>query len=160
MKSPTRLNCSLLTGGNVSGAVVFAGIENFCSRCWWKFRHSLRRLQWHPRRNVVGWDADVCRCSLPYSKHAGIPLSGRDIFLNVAGGVEMSNRQPTSLWQRHIDLISDRPSLPRNTVIFGEVGLAAEARAYPSQQRLKEAAKLVEQVVMPPLKAKGLIFPA
>ena len=78
--------------------------------------------------------------------------------MNVAGGVKISEpAADLAVAAALISSVTGRPC-PRNTVIFGEVGLAAEVRrvSHP-EQRLKEAAKLgFEQVIMPPLKAKGL----
>ena len=144
---------------DVSGAVVFAGIEGT--------RPVLVEIQAlvapssmaHPRRNVVGWDPGrLSMLAAVLEARAGIPLSGRDIFLNVAGGVKISEpAADLAVAAALISSVTGRPC-PRNTVIFGEVGLAAEVRrvSHP-EQRLKEAAKLgFEQVIMPPIKAKGL----
>ena len=144
---------------DVSGAVVFAGIEGT--------RPVLVEIQAlvapssmaHPRRNVVGWDTGrLSMLAAVLEARAGIPLSGRDIFLNVAGGVKISEpAADLAVAAALISSVTGRPC-PRNTVIFGEVGLAAEVRrvSHP-EQRLKEAAKLgFEQVIMPPIKAKGL----
>ena len=112
----------------------------------------------HPRRNVVGWDgASVDARCRPRSPRRHPAFRPGHIF-------ECCRRRQdirTGSRPRRgsgIDLIGDRSPLPRNTVIFGEVGLAAEVRrvSHP-EQRLKEAAKLgFEQVIMPPIKAKGL----
>ena len=143
---------------DVSGAVVFAGIEGT--------RPVLVEIQAlvapssmaHPRRNVVGWDAGrLSMLAAVLEARAGIPLSGRDIFLNVAGGVKISEpAADLAVAAALISSVTGRPC-PRNTVIFGEVGLAAEARrvSHP-EQRLKEAAKLgFEQVIMPPTESQG-----
>ena len=114
---------------DVSGAVVFAGIEGT--------RPVLVEIQAlvapssmaHPRRNVVGWDAGrLSMLAAVLEARAGIPLSGRDIFLNVAGGVKISEpAADLAVAAALISSVTGRPC-PRNTVIFGEVGLAAEAR--------------------------------
>ena len=142
---------------DVSGAVVFAGIEGT--------RPVLVEIQAlvapssmaNPRRNVVGWDSGrLSMLAAVLEARTGIPLSGRDIFLNVAGGVKII--EPAADLAVAAALISstmDRPS-PKNTVFFGEVGLAAEVRRVPHpEQRLKEAAKLgFERAIMPESKSK------
>jgi len=88
----------------------------------------------------------------------GLPLSGRDIFLNVAGGVRiMEPAADLAVAAALISSVTGRPC-NKNTVVFGEVGLAAEVRrvAHP-EQRLKEAAKLgFERAIMPDMKGKPI----
>ena len=142
---------------NVSGAVVFAGLEGT--------RPVLVEIQAlvapssmaNPRRNVVGWDAGrLSMLAAVLEARAGVPLSGRDIFLNVAGGVKINEpAADLAVAAALISSVMDRPC-PKNAVFFGEVGLAAEIRrvAQP-EQRLKEASKLgFDRAIMPALKSK------
>jgi len=144
---------------DVSGAVVFAGIEGT--------RPVLVEIQAlvapssmaNPRRNVVGWDSGrLSMLAAVLEARLGLPLSGRDIFLNVAGGVRiMEPAADLAVAAALISSVTGRPC-PKNTVIFGEVGLAAEVRrvAHP-EQRLKEAAKLgFERAIMPKMKDKPI----
>ena len=143
---------------DVSGAVVFAGIEGT--------RPLLVEIQAlvanssmaNPRRNVVGWDSGrLSMLAAVLESRAGIPLGGRDIFLNVAGGVRITEpAADLAVAAALVSSVTGKPC-PPNTVVFGEVGLAAETRrvAHPDQ-RLKEAAKLgFEQAIMPPAKPAG-----
>ena len=109
----------------------------------------------HPRRNKLGYGASVdarCRPRSP-RRHSAF-----DIFLNVAGGVKISEpAADLAVAAALISSVTGRPC-PRNTVIFGEVWPRRRSppRSHPEQRR-KEAAKLgFEQVIMPPIKAKGL----
>ena len=142
---------------DVSGAVVFAGIEGT--------RPVLVEIQAlvapssmaNPRRNVVGWDSGrLSMLAAVLEARAGIPLSGRDIFLNVAGGVKiLEPAADMAVAAALISSVTGRPC-PKGTVFFGEVGLAAEIRrvAHP-EQRLKEAAKLgFDRAIMPKIKSK------
>ena len=142
---------------DVSGAVVFAGLEGT--------RPVLVEIQAlvapssmaNPRRNVVGWDAGrLSMLAAVLEARVGVPLSGRDIFLNVAGGVKINEpAADLAVAAALISSVMDRPC-PKNTVFFGEVGLAAEIRrvAQP-EQRLKEASKLgFDRAIMPTLKSK------
>ena len=75
-------------------------------------------------------------------RHAGVAMYDQDVFLNVVGGVrvvETAADLPVLL----ACLSSLRAALvPRDTVAFGEVGLAGEIRPVPfGEERLKEAAK-------------------
>jgi len=143
---------------DVSGAVVFAGIEGT--------RPVLVEIQAlvapssmaYPRRNVVGWDSGrLSMLAAVLEARAGIPLSGRDIFLNVAGGVKIVEpAADLAVAAALISSVTGRPC-PKGTVFFGEVGLAAEIRrvAHP-EQRLKEAAKLgFDRAIMPKVKSSA-----
>jgi len=88
----------------------------------------------------------------------GVPLSGRDIFLNVAGGLKISETAADlAVAAALISSVTGRPA-PKRTVFFGEVALSAELRQVAqSDARLKEAAKLgFDNAVMPrPRKASA-----
>ena len=141
---------------DVSGAVVFAGIEGT--------RPVLVEIQAlvapssmaNPRRNVVGWDSGrLSMLAAVLEARAGIPLSGRDIFLNVAGGVKiLEPAADLAVAAALISSVTGR-ACPKGTVFFGEVGLAAEIRRVPHpEQRLKEAAKLgFDRAIMPKVKS-------
>ena len=81
----------------------------------------------------------------------GVPLSGRDIFLNVAGGLKIS--EPAADMAVAAALISSVTgiALPARSVFFGEVALSGELRQVPQvETRLKEAFKLgFDQAIMP-----------
>ena len=110
-----------------------------------------------PRRNVVGWDTGrLAMLTAVLEARCGVPLSGRDIFLNVAGGLRI--QEPAADLAVAAALISSvtvKP-LPARTVFFGEVALSAELRQVAqAETRLKEAAKLgFEQATLPRLRKK------
>jgi len=69
-------------------------------------------------------------------------LGDQDVFVNVVGGVKVSETSAdlASLLAM-VSSFRNRP-LPRDLVVFGEVGLSGEIRPVPSgQERIKEAAK-------------------
>ena len=81
----------------------------------------------------------------------GVPLSGRDIFLNVAGGLKIhETAADLAVAAALISSVTGRPA-PQRTVFFGEVALSAELRQVAqADARLKEAAKLgFENAVLP-----------
>ena len=139
--------------GQVSGASVFAGMEGT--------RPVLVEIQAlvsasplaTPRRAVVGWDGNRLSMVLAVLEaRCGLLLAGKDIYLNVAGGLRVG--EPAADLAVAAALVSaayDR-AVPEDTVIFGEIGLSGEIRAVgQSEQRLKEAAKLgFERAWTPP----------
>lgn len=131
-------------GEPVSGAAVFAGVEGT--------RPVLVEIQAlvspsslaSPRRAVVGWDSARlsmllavldARCGLEFGRH--------DVFLNVAGGLRIS--EPAADLAAAAALCSslfDRP-LPRDWVCFGEVALSGAVRPVTQADiRFSEARKL------------------
>jgi len=82
---------------------------------------------------------------------AGIALGGRDIYLNVAGGLRIS--EPAADLAAAAALISSLEGVaaPPGSVWFGEIGLTGEVRPVAhSDARLREAQKLgFETAVVP-----------
>lgn len=97
-----------------------------------------------PRRAVVGWDSNRLAMVLAVLEaRCGIVFSGSDIFLNIAGGIRIS--EPAADLAVAAALLSSQSNIPvaGNTVFFGEIGLAGEVRSVSQPDvRLKEAAKL------------------
>ncbi|PLK58998.1 DNA repair protein RadA [Candidatus Palibaumannia cicadellinicola] len=75
-------------------------------------------------------------------RHGGLPMADQDVFVNVVGGVKVSETSADlALMLAMVSSLYDRP-LPRDLVVFGEVGLAGEIRPVQSgQERITEAAK-------------------
>ncbi len=97
-----------------------------------------------PRRTVLGLDPNrVALIAAIMEKRLGMNLSGLDIFMNVAGGVKVT--EPAADLGVAIALASsflDRP-VPEGTTVLGEVGLTGEIRAVShAEQRIKEAVKM------------------
>ena len=73
----------------------------------------------------------------------GIPFAGLDVYLNVAGGMKVS--EPAADLAVAAALLSAREdaALPADTVVFGEISLSGALRpATQTESRLKEAQKL------------------
>lgn len=131
-------------GDPAPGSVVFAGIEGT--------RPVLVELQAlvapsphaQPRRAVVGWDSSRLAMILAVLEaRCGIPFTGLDVYLNVAGGIKIS--EPAADLAVAAALLSAREdaALPAKTVIFGEISLSGALRPVSqTENRLKEAAKL------------------
>jgi DNA repair protein RadA/Sms len=97
----------------------------------------------NPRRVSVGLDQN--RLSLLLAvlhKHGGLQMADQDVFVNVVGGVKVTETSADlALILALLSSFKDR-ILPKDVVVFGEVGLAGEIRPVPSgQERLMEAHK-------------------
>jgi DNA repair protein RadA/Sms len=97
-----------------------------------------------PRRAVVGWDPSRLSMVLAVLEaHGGMRLGMHDVYLNVAGGLRIS--EPAADLAAAAALVSSLSGapLPPDTVYFGEVGLSGAIRPVAQgPARLKEATKL------------------
>jgi len=127
-----------------SGSAVFAGIEGT--------RPVLVEIQAlvapsplaTPRRAVIGWDGGRLAMILAVLEaRCGISFSGLDVYLNIAGGMRIS--EPAADLAVAAALLSAREDKPlaADTVVFGEISLSGALRPIAqADARLKEAAKL------------------
>ena len=126
------------------GSVVFAGIEGT--------RPVLVEVQAlvapsslsQPRRAVVGWDGSRLSMILAVLEaRVGISFQGLDVYLNIAGGMRIS--EPAADLAVAAALLSAREdaALPATCVVFGELSLSGALRPVSqAENRLKEARKL------------------
>mgnify|MGYP002713184249 CR=1 FL=1 len=112
----------------------------------------------NPRRAVIGWDSGRLAMVLAVLEaRCGLQFSGCDIFLNIAGGIRVSEpAADLAVAAALISSLSGEP-LPAEAVFFGEIGLAGEVRQVSQPDvRLKESAKLgFETAIVPVLKKKS-----
>lgn len=97
----------------------------------------------NPRRLAVGLEQNRLALLLAVlHRHGGLQVGDQDVFANVVGGVRiMETSADLALLLAIVSSFRNRP-LPRDLVVFGEVGLSGEIRPVPSgQERLAEAAK-------------------
>jgi DNA repair protein RadA/Sms len=139
------------------GTAVFAGIEGT--------RPVLVEIQalvapstlGTPRRAVVGWDQSRLSMVLAVLEaHCGVRLAGHDVYLNVAGGLRIT--EPAADLAAAAALVSSLTSapLPVDAVYFGEVSLSGAVRPVAqSAARLKEAQKLGFGRAVLPESARG-----
>jgi DNA repair protein RadA/Sms len=129
----------------VSGSVVFAGIEG-TRPVLVEIQALVARLPSGatPRRAVVGWDSGRLAMVLAVLEaRCGLPLGGYEVYLNVAGGLRIS--EPAADLAVAVALVSALTdvALPLDTVVFGEIALSGDVRPVAQMaSRLKEAAKL------------------
>jgi DNA repair protein RadA/Sms len=141
------------------GSAVFAGIEG--SRPVLVEIQALvaRSSAANPRRAVVGWDSGRLAMVLAVlDARAGLGLAGCDVYLNVAGGLKIT--EPAADLAVAAALISSlsQTALPDETVVFGEISLSGDVRNVSQPEaRLKESAKLgFTGALTPKLKKNGV----
>lgn len=97
-----------------------------------------------PQRSSTGFNAKRLNMLLAVlEKRAGFQLGGKDVFLNITGGI--SSEDPAldlavvaAILSSHHDI-----ALPKNCCFAAEIGLSGELRPVPKiEQRINEAAKL------------------
>ena len=118
----------------------------------------------NPRRVTVGLEQNRLAMLLAVlHRHGGLYMADQDVFVNVVGGVKVSETSADlALVLAIVSSFKDR-SLAKELVVFGEVGLAGEIRPVPGgQERLAEAAKhgfkraIVPKANLPKTKIEGL----
>ena len=113
----------------------------------------------NPRRTATGTDFNRVNLLMAVlEKRLGIQLSDCDAYVNIAGGIRIS--EPAidlgivlALLSSRLDLVIDE-----KLICFGEVGLSGEVRGVAmAEQRVQEAAKLgFETCILPRVSMKGL----
>jgi DNA repair protein RadA/Sms len=129
---------------NTSGSIVLASIEGT--------RPLLVELQalvspttfGMPRRTSMGIDFNRLNLLIAVlEKKGGIHLGGMDVFINVVGGLKIT--EPAADLGIIAAVVSSFRELPLDpqTFVFGEIGLSGEVRAVAQgEARMKEAAKV------------------
>ncbi len=106
----------------------------------------------NPRRTCVGVDPiRLAMLMAVLDRHAGLFVLDQDVFVNVVGGMRLS--EPASDLAVLLAIASShrRQALAPGTIAFGEIGLTGELRPVPrSEARVQEAARLgLKRVVLP-----------
>ena len=112
-----------------------------------------------PRRTAAGTDYNRVNLLMAVlEKRAGIHMSGSDAYVNIAGGLKVS--EPALDLGIVMALVSSfrNREVDERTIIFGEVGLAGEVRAVSQPQiRVNEAVKLgFETCILPKVCLKNI----
>ncbi|MCW8107397.1 DNA repair protein RadA [Alteromonas ponticola] len=97
----------------------------------------------NPRRVAVGLEQNRLSMLLAVlHRHGDVQMNDQDVFVNVVGGVKVAETSADlALLLAIISSFRNR-ALPRDMIIFGEVGLAGEIRPVPNgTERISEAAK-------------------
>lgn len=143
IKNPSAL---FLSGRDTHapGSAVFAGMEGT--------RPLLVEIQAlvspsslsNPRRSVVGWDNNRLAMVLAVLEtHGGVRMSNQDIYLNVAGGLKISETAADLAAAAALISSLSGSVLPATDIYFGELALSGAIRPVAhGRARLREAVKL------------------
>ncbi len=112
----------------------------------------------NPQRSATGFDIRRMNMLLAVlEKRAGFKLAQKDVFLNIAGGLRVSDPGLdlaiiSSILSSNLDMTIDR-----DTCLCGEVGLSGEIRPVNRiEQRITEAEKLgFSRIIIPANNLKG-----
>ena len=95
-----------------------------------------------PVRRGSGFNSNRMQMLLAIiEKHGKVSFSGEDVYVNVVGG--MNVKEPAVDLAVCAALISSKldKAIPKDTVIFGEVGLGGEVRSVPMKDRRSKESK-------------------
>ncbi|MCI9284841.1 MAG: DNA repair protein RadA [Muribaculaceae bacterium] len=112
-----------------------------------------------PQRSVNGFDSKRMNMLLAVlEKRVGFKLAAKDVFLNIAGGLKVSDPALDlavicAILSSNVDMV-----IPMRTCMAGEVGLSGEIRPVGRmEQRVREAEKLgMETMLIPRGSLKGI----
>lgn len=148
--------------GNVAGSCVHCAIEGSRPMLVDVQALALQTVYGNPRRTTNGFDYGRLSLLLAVmEKRAGYPMFNQDVYVNIAGGLALS--EPAAdlpLLTSIASSIREIP-VPSDWAVFGEVGLAGEIRAVShAERRLAECARLgFNSVVLPRENAKRIKKP-
>ncbi|MBH1988686.1 MAG: DNA repair protein RadA [Myxococcaceae bacterium] len=117
----------------------------------------------NPRRTTVGIESTRCAMiAAVLEKHAGIALSGYDLFLNVAGGAMLSETAVDLPVAVALASSLTGKAVEADLVCFGEIGLSGEIRGiHRVESRLQEAKRMgFRRAVLPQVSLEGLSVPS
>lgn len=97
----------------------------------------------HPRRIAVGLDPQRLGMHLAVlHRHCGVSLGDQDVFANVVGGVRIAETGADLALMTAVLSSFRNVRLPKDLIVFGELGLTGEVRPVVNgQERLREAVK-------------------
>ena len=118
----------------------------------------------YPKRAAVGVDLNRLGllCAV-MTKRGGVNLSSSDVYVNIVGGLKVSEPALDLAIILAIASASKNVIIDPQTIVFGEVGLSGEIRSVnSSDRRLREAKKLgfSKGIVPPSVKGADLKSPA
>jgi DNA repair protein RadA/Sms len=111
----------------------------------------------YPKRTSSGFDLNRLQLlAAVLQKRCGLNLSSQDIYLNVAGGIKITEPAADLAVALSIASVYKNKAVKDDTIIFGEIGLAGEVRSVNNiDKRLAEAKKLgFKTAVLPKSRGK------
>ncbi len=116
----------------------------------------------HPRRVAVGVDAQRINMLLAVvHRHAGIAVHDQDVYVNVVGGLRITETASDLAVVLAILSSLRNRALPDDLAAFGEIGLSGELRPVPNgEERVKAAVgQGFRRILLPLGNQKGLKAP-
>ena len=111
----------------------------------------------YPKRTTAGFDNNRLQLlTAIIGKRAGVNLSNQDIYVNVVGGIKIT--EPSADLAVALAIVSSiKDIILDGTVVLGELGLSGEVRYVPNlEKRIKEAQKLgFKKIICPKTKIPG-----
>ena len=111
----------------------------------------------YPKRTSSGIDLNRVNLLIAMLEHrTKLKLADRDIYVNVVGGIRLSEPAADLAVCMAIASATKGMQLKKNAVVFGEVGLSGEVRHVPFlDKRLNEAKKLGFEAAIGPVVRSG-----
>lgn len=112
----------------------------------------------NPIRRTSGFDSSRLQMLLAIiNKRTKTKVAGHDVYVNVIGGMKVKEHAADlAVCAAIMSSVGDKP-MPKETVVFGELGLGGEVRSVPfSEKRTKEAKRLGFTQIISPHKLKRL----
>lgn len=129
---------------NTPGSVITATVEG--SRVFLVEVQALvdKTIYGTPVRRASGFDANRLQMiAAILSKRAGLRLGEADIFVNVIGGMKLSEPAADLAVAAAIVSAAKNETIPEGVIVFGEVGLGGEVRSVSFiERRLNESARM------------------
>lgn len=129
---------------NKPGSAVFCALEGTRPLLVEIQALAVETIFGNPRRTCVGIDSNRCSViAAVLEKHSGLHLSRMDLFVSVAGGIDIKEpAMDLALALAIASSVKNKP-LPHDLVCCGELGLSGEIRSvFRINERLKEALRL------------------
>jgi len=112
-----------------------------------------------PRRTSIGVDYNRVNLLIAVlEKKAGLHLLGMDVFVNVVGGLKITEPAADLAIVTALSSSLKDQAIDPHTIVFGEIGLSGEIRAVSQAElRLKEAQKIAfRRAIIPKANAERL----
>lgn len=158
VQNPSELLLSQKDEG-LSGSAVASTIEGLRPMMIETQALVSKAVYGNPQRSATGFDLRRLNMLLAVlEKRCGFPLANFDVFLNIAGGIKVSDPAiDLSIVASLISSFQD-VSVPADVCFAGEVGLSGEIRAVTRiEQRIQEADRLgFKEIYISSYSSKGL----
>jgi DNA repair protein RadA/Sms len=106
----------------------------------------------YPKRTANGFDLNRLQILIAVlQKHGKLNLQNQDVFVNIVGGIKLSEPAADLAVLMAIASSFLKKTLPQDAIVFGEVGLSGELRKVShTEKRKKESQKMgFSQVISP-----------